>query len=90
MRKKIHFHILGKKGSDVFAMRNCLEEALRKFSDVQPTVVEVNDDNEMMTFGVSLTPALAIDGTVRIIGRVPASAEISFFIEEICRHDARP
>ncbi|MBP5232150.1 MAG: thioredoxin family protein [Planctomycetes bacterium] len=89
MRKKIHFHILGKKGSDAYALRGRLDEALRGFPNVQPTIIEVDDDTEIMTFGVSLLPALAIDGTARIIGRVPEVAEIAFFLSEICSHDGR-
>ena len=89
MRKKIHFHILGKKGSDAYALRGRLEEALRAFPNVQPTILEVDDDTEIMTFGVSLLPSLAIDGTVRVIGRVPEPQEIAFFVQELCDHDAR-
>lgn len=87
MRKKLRCHILGKNGPDAFALRGRLEEALRGFPDVLPTVLEVDDDDEIMTFGVSLLPALALDGAVRVIGRVPEVAEIVFFIQEICHHD---
>lgn len=40
------------------------------------TVEKVTDLNEIMTFGVVVTPALAVDGTVKIAGHLPRVAEI--------------
>jgi small redox-active disulfide protein 2 len=39
-------------------------------------VVKVTDINEIMKFGVMLTPALAIDGQVKVVGKVPSPDEI--------------
>ncbi|HNW91741.1 MAG TPA: thioredoxin family protein [bacterium] len=39
-------------------------------------VVKVTDLNEIMNFGVMLTPALAIDGTVKSVGKVLTAEEI--------------
>jgi small redox-active disulfide protein 2 len=39
-------------------------------------VEKVTDLNEIMKFGIMMTPALAIDGTVKIAGRVPTEREI--------------
>ncbi len=39
-------------------------------------VVKITDFNEMMKFGVMMTPALAIDGTVKAVGKVPTVDEI--------------
>jgi len=36
----------------------------------------VTDINEIMKFGVMMTPALAIDGQVKVVGKVPAPEEI--------------
>ena len=35
-------------------------------------VEKVTDINEILAFGVMMTPALVIDGEVRVVGRVPA------------------
>lgn len=35
-------------------------------------VEKVTDLNEIMTFGVMMTPAVVIDGKVKIAGRVPS------------------
>jgi small redox-active disulfide protein 2 len=39
-------------------------------------IVKVTDINEIMKFGVMLTPALAIDGQVKVVGQVPGPEEI--------------
>jgi small redox-active disulfide protein 2 len=43
---------------------------------VDATVDKVEDIQEIMRFKVMSTPAVAIDGTVRISGRVPSIAEV--------------
>ena len=37
---------------------------------------KVTDINEIMTFGVMITPALVVDGEVKVAGRVPGPQEI--------------
>jgi small redox-active disulfide protein 2 len=39
-------------------------------------IEKVTDINEIMKFGVMLTPALAIDGQVKVAGKVPGPEEI--------------
>lgn len=39
-------------------------------------IEKVSDINQIMAFGVMTTPALAIDGQVVVVGKVPAVAEI--------------
>jgi len=40
------------------------------------TIEKVTDINEIMKFGVMMTPALAIDGQVKVVGKVPSPEEI--------------
>jgi small redox-active disulfide protein 2 len=59
----------------------CKELAKRTERAVQQlgldvAVEKVVDLPEIMKFGIMMTPALAIDGTVKISGRVPTEAEI--------------
>jgi len=51
-------------------------EAAAKELDLECDVVKVTDLNEIMTFGVMITPALAIDGQVKVVGKVPSPDEI--------------
>lgn len=39
-------------------------------------VEKVTEINEILDFGVMMTPALAIDGKVKIVGKVPAIDEL--------------
>jgi small redox-active disulfide protein 2 len=39
-------------------------------------IEKVTDINEIMKFGVMMTPALAIDGQVKTVGKVPSPDEI--------------
>lgn len=37
---------------------------------------KVTDINQIMAFGVMMTPALAVDGVVKVVGKVPSTEEI--------------
>ena len=39
-------------------------------------IEKVTDINEIMKFGVMITPALAVDGQVKAVGKVPSADEI--------------
>ncbi|MFP4242623.1 MAG: thioredoxin family protein [Chitinispirillaceae bacterium] len=43
---------------------------------IEYELVKVTDINEIMSFGVMMTPALAVDGEVKISGKVPKPDEI--------------
>lgn len=45
-------------------------------SGADAEVVKVTDINEIMEFAVMMTPALAIDGDVKVAGRIPKLDEI--------------
>lgn len=45
------------------------------------TVCKVSDFKEMMAAGVMSTPAIAIDGIVKVTGRVPDKEEIAAWID---------
>ncbi|MBN1507932.1 MAG: TM0996/MTH895 family glutaredoxin-like protein [Sedimentisphaerales bacterium] len=51
-------------------------EAAVKNVSVPCEIVKVTDINEIMKFGVMMTPALAIDGQVKVVGKVPSPDEI--------------
>lgn len=55
------------------------------FEAVQQTVQElgieaettkVEDINEIMKFGIMMTPALVVDGIVKVVGRIPKPDEL--------------
>jgi len=51
-------------------------QAAVKAAGIECEVVKVTDISEIMQFGVMLTPALAIDGQVKVVGKVPSPEEI--------------
>ncbi len=42
---------------------------------------KISDINQIMEFGVMLTPALAIDGAVKVVGKVPSADEIKELLQ---------
>ncbi len=46
-------------------------EAAARALGIEYTIEKVTDINEIMNFGVMMTPALAVDGEVKVVGKVP-------------------
>ena len=51
-------------------------EAAAKELQLDYELEKVTDINQIMGFGVMMTPALAVDGDVKVVGKVPAIDEI--------------
>jgi len=51
-------------------------EAAAKELNIEYEVEKVTDINKMMKFGVMMTPALVVDGEVKVVGKVPSPDEI--------------
>ena len=51
-------------------------EAAAKALEMEYQLVKVTDINQIMGFGVMFTPALAVDGVVKVAGKVPGVDEI--------------
>jgi small redox-active disulfide protein 2 len=57
------------------------EQAVKELG-IAAEVEKIQDLKAMMSFGVMVTPALAIDGEVKVAGKVPSVAEIKQYISE--------
>ena len=58
---------------------NALTEATKKAADelgLEYELGKVTDIKEIMAFGVMTTPALAVDGAVKVAGKVPNHTEL--------------
>ena len=58
---------------------NKLEANTRKAIEelgIDATLEHVTDMKEIMSYGVMKTPALVVDGKVKVMGRVPSSNDI--------------
>ena len=51
-------------------------EAAAKELGLPYELAKVKDINQIMSFGVMMTPALVVDGKVRVAGKVPSVDEI--------------
>ena len=51
-------------------------ESAAKALGLDCSIEKVTDIGEIMTFGVMMTPALAVDGQVKVVGKVPSPDEI--------------
>ncbi len=52
------------------------EEAVSQ-SGEEATVEKVTDINEITSFGVMMTPALVVDGEVKLVGKLASAEEIA-------------
>ena len=71
--KKIQ--ILGTGCAKCNKLAELAEEAAREMN-IQYQLEKVTDLNDIMNFGVMITPALAVDGEVKIAGKVPKMDDI--------------
>ena len=55
-------------------------EVAAKALGIEYEIEKVTDINEIMKFGVMITPALAVDGQVKIVGKVPSPQDIEKMI----------
>ena len=53
-----------------------LTETTAKDLGIEYEIEKVTDINDIMKFGVIMTPALAVDGKVKVVGKVPSPDEI--------------
>ncbi|MDD5087762.1 MAG: thioredoxin family protein [bacterium] len=59
---------------------NC--EAAAKAAGVEYQLEKIKDIQKITAFGVMTTPALMIDGEVKVVGRVPTVEELKELIAE--------
>ncbi len=50
--------------------------------ELDAQIVKVSDINEILSFGVMSTPALAVDGKVLLVGKVPTYPDLSRMLSE--------
>lgn len=58
---------------------NALAEATKKAAaelGLEYEIVKVTEIKDIMSFGVMVTPALAVDGEVKVAGKIPSHVEL--------------
>jgi small redox-active disulfide protein 2 len=72
--------ILGTGCAKCDKLKQNAEEAVKR-SGAEALVEKVTDINVITGFGVMMTPALAIDGEVKLVGKVASPEEIEKFLQ---------
>jgi len=72
-------HVLGTGCPKCNLLANNVEIAVRE-AGLKFEIVKVTDINEIMEFGVMLTPALVIDGEVKSMGKALSVEDIKAFL----------
>jgi len=67
--------VLGPGCAKCEKLKHNAEEAVQQ-AGVEATVEKITDINEITGFGVMMTPALAVDGEVKSVGKVLSSGDI--------------
>ena len=62
-------------------LNELVEEAINKLG-LSAEIIKVTDINKIIDYGVMMTPALVIDGEVKVAGKIPSKEEITEWIEE--------
>ena len=57
-------------------------ELAAKELGIEHELLKVTDVRDIMHFGVMLTPALAVDGEVKIVGKVPTVEQIKKYLTQ--------
>ncbi len=68
--------ILGTGCAKCESLKKNTEQAIEQ-SGQEAKVEKITDITEITSFGVMMTPALAIDGEVKVVGKVPSPDEIA-------------
>ncbi len=71
--------ILGTGCSKCNKTKEVIEKVL-KSTGVKAEVVKVEDIETILKYGVMITPAVVIDGDVKIVGKVPDEKEIEKWV----------
>lgn len=73
--------ILGIGCSKCNKTKEVIEKVL-KSTGVKAEVVKVEDIETILKYGIMITPAVVVDGDVKIVGKVPDEKEVRKWITE--------
>lgn len=73
--------ILGPGCAKCEKLKHNAEEAVRK-AGLEAAVEKITDINVITGFGVMMTPALAIDGEVKLVGKLASPDEIVKLLQQ--------
>jgi small redox-active disulfide protein 2 len=77
----VKIEILGTGCPKCKKLNELVEEAINELV-VSAEIIKVTDINKIIDYGVMVTPALVIDGDVKMAGKIPEKEEIEKWIEK--------
>jgi len=72
--------ILGMGCARCNALYKVTQQAAKELG-ISPEVVKVEDIKEIMKYGVLTSPALVVDGVVKVAGKVPSKEEVKAMLQ---------
>ena len=75
----MNIQILGTGCHKCKTLAEVTEQAVKELG-ITAEISKVTDLKQIMALGVMITPALAVDGVVKVSGRVPGIAEVKTMI----------
>lgn len=75
-----HVQILGTGCTKCGSLKANTEQAIRELG-VEAQVEHVTDITKITSFGVMMTPALVVDGQVKVTGQVPSADAIKALLQ---------
>jgi small redox-active disulfide protein 2 len=79
--KEMKIEILGTGCAKCKKTKEMADKAVKEMG-VDAEVIKVEDFDKIMGYGVMVTPALVIDGDVKVAGRVPSVDDIKKWIKK--------
>jgi len=55
------------------------EQAVKELG-MEAEITKIKDINEIMNYGIMMTPALVVDGVVKVVGRIPKPDELKTMV----------
>jgi len=73
--------ILGTGCSKCKKLNELVEKVINELG-VSAEIIKITDINKIIDYGIMVTPALVIDGDVKVVGKIPSKHEVTKWIEE--------
>jgi small redox-active disulfide protein 2 len=73
-------HILGPGCAKCTQLAETVTAAAKELG-IDYEIEKVSDFNQIMSFGVMMTPGLVVDGVVKAVGRVPSLDEVKTMLK---------
>ncbi len=77
----MHILVIGPGCAKCKTLAQFTEQAVKELG-VAAEINKVTDLKQIMALGVMMTPALAVNGTIKVVGKVPSVAEIKAILQQ--------